>query len=687
MDFFAQQDAARKASRRLTVLFVLAVIAVLVAVNIVTAIALESASPAVIGVVSIITLALVLGGSAFKTLSLRDGGSAVAEMMGGRRITSATTDLAEKRLVNVIEEMALASGVPVPLIYIMDNEPGLNAFAAGYSPNDAAIAVTHGLLHAMNRDELQGVIGHEFSHVLNGDMRLNVRMIGLLFGIEMIGHTGRVFMRVADRGRDSRATGGIAGFGLALFVIGAVGVFMANMIRAAVGRQREYLADASAVQFTRNPDGIGSALALIAAQSGVVEHRNADEVSHMFIAAALDSRLDGLFATHPPIETRIEKILGKGANERIAEAMRRAERLAAGDSSALEQGTAFGRSSSAADDQPAIGAGFGRASAGSAGFAAGATGFAAGAKGLAAGATGFAAGAPGFTARAAAMSADRLLASVGQPGSQHVDYAKSLLGALPEPIRTGLGTAAGAKAIVLAMLAADLDAGADVSAVVEQPGARELFDQARAYLDLVREQHAHLRLPIVSLALPALRPLPTEERRQFLALARALTAADARITPFEFALMALAARALDDTRRSAASSRYADFKPLKTEVVTVLSLFVRLASEGSVLFDKLMGWFDIRDAQLLAPSAIKMQEVERALERLAEVTPLKKPQFIKACLEAVTADGKVSPREAELMRAVCATLESPLPPIIDVQVLRVLEDVSQGARAGAAAPV
>ncbi len=684
MDFFAQQDAARKASRRLTVLFVLAVLAVVVSVNIVTAIALESRSPALYVVVTIITLALVLGGSAFKTLQLRDGGSAVAEMMGGRRITSATTDLAEKRLVNVIEEMALASGVPVPLVYIMDHEQGFNAFAAGYSSNDAAIAVTHGLLHAMNRDELQGVIGHEFSHVLNGDMRLNVRMIGLLFGIEMIGHTGRVFMRVADRGRDSRATGGIAGFGLALFVIGAVGVFMANMIRAAVGRQREYLADASAVQFTRNPEGIGSALALIAAQSGVVEHQNADEVSHMFIAAALDSRLDGLFATHPPIETRIEKILGKGARGRIADVRKRAERIAAAAGPSAE----FGRGSTGEDDARALGGGFGRGAVGTAATGSGAafpgaSGFAGGAAGFAAGATGFAAGASGNASRAAAMSPDRLLASVGQPGSQHVDYAKLLLAALPESIRTGLGTADSAKAIVLAMLAADLDAGADVSRIVERPGARELFDQARGYLDVVRDQHAHLRLPIVSLALPVLRPLPLGERKQFLELARAITVADARITPFEFALMALAGRALDEAKRTPKAARYADFTALETELVTVLSLFVRLASEGSVLFDRLMGWFKISGAQLLAPSAIKMPEVERALERLAEVAPLKKPLLIKACLEAVTADGKVSPREAELMRAMCATLESPLPPIIDAQVGRALEDVTRRAPADA----
>lgn len=680
MDFFAQQDAARKASRRLTVLFILAVLAVVVSVNVVTAIALETTSPALFALVTVVTLVVVLGGSAFKTLQLRDGGSAVAEMMGGRRITSATGDLAEKRLVNVIEEMALASGVPVPMVYIMDHEQGFNAFAAGYSPNDAAIAVTHGLLHAMNRDELQGVIGHEFSHVLNGDMRLNVRMIGLLFGIEMIGHTGRVFMRVADRGRDSRATNGIAGFGLALFVIGAVGVFMANMIRAAIGRQREYLADASAVQFTRNPDGIGSALALIAAQSGVVEHQNADEVSHMFIAAALDSRLDGLFATHPPIETRIEKILGKGARARIADVRKRAERIAAG----AGQAEAFGRGTSVPDDTGAISGGFGRGGAtgsaipGVAGFAAGAAGVAAG---VGAGTNGFAVGGAG------AMSAERLLASVGQPGVQHVDYAKALLSALPDPIRAGLGTAEGAKAIVLAMLAVDLEAGADLGGVVERPGARELFDRAREYLDVVREQHAHLRLPIVSLALPVLRPLPIEERRQFLALARAITIADTRITPFEFALMALAGRALDDSKRTAKPARYADFAPLQAEVVTVLSLFVRLASEGSVLFERLMGWFHITGAQLLAPSAIKMQEVERALERLAEVTPLKKPLLIKACLEAVTADGKVSPREAELMRAVCATLESPLPPVIDVQVVRVLEDVVQPARTGSAASV
>ncbi len=643
MDFFAHQDAARKASRRLTVFFVLAVIAVVAAVNIAIAVASGDASPPLIGAVTLVTLLVILGGSMVKTAMLRDGGSAVAEMMGGRRISQATSALSEKRLLNVVEEMAIASGVPVPQVYVMDHESGINAFAAGYSPNDAAIAVTYGLMESMNRDELQGVIAHEFSHVLNGDMRLNIRMIGLLFGVEMIGHGGRICFRIGGHA-DGRAAFAMFAFGGVLMAIGSVGLLATNLIRAAVSRQREYLADASSVQFTRNPDGIGSALIKIATEGGLIDHSATAEVSHMFIASAMKSRVSGAFATHPPIEVRIERVLGSSGKMRLREA---AGKHARGEPRNFER---FGRAPAAAGNGA-----FGRS------------------RPADARASGFAGGAATM-----AVAADQLLASVGNPGSHHVDYAKALIAALPDEIRSGLARVEGAKGIIIALLATDAKPEANIGNIVAAAGEVEAGEFARTVMETLRGQSQHLRLPIISLALPALRAVPRENRLRFTELVRRIVAADGRITPFELALSAMLTRALDDVGARAKPAKFASLEPLLDDVVVVLSLVVRIASEGSVVFDRIMKDLGLPGANLLPPSAIKMEEVERSLGRLAQLAPLKKPQFIKACLASVIADGRIAVREAELMRAVCASIDSPLPPIIDMQVAEALAPAMEG---------
>ncbi len=658
MDFFAHQDVARKASRRLTVLFVIAVIVVVIAVNLAVIIAAGVASAPLIGVVTLGTLLTILGGSAVKMAKLRDGGSVVAEMMDGRRITQATKSPEELRLLNVVAEMAIASGVPVPLVYVMDNESGINAFAAGYSPNDAAIAVTYGLMKSMSRDELQGVIAHEFSHILNGDMRLDIRIIGLLFGIEMIGHGGRIVFRIA-RGSDGRAAFVMFAFGGALLAIGSIGLLAANLIRAAISRQREYLADASAVQFTRNPDGIGSALIKIATESGLVEHSATAEVSHMFIAAALSSRMSGAYATHPPIEDRIERVLGASAKMRLHEA---AEKFAREEARRQREEPDENEDDEAESDPERFGRarGFAEAGGDEARHAAVAE-----------------PRASGFVGGGATMAVEpnQLIASVGNPESRHVDYAKALIAALPGNVRAGLGEIDGAKGTIIALLAADAKSGANIAAMVAAAGETAALSYAKTVIQTIRGLNDYLRLPIVSLALPALRGVPRENRARFAELIRKIVTADARLTPFEFALSALLMRALEERAPHGKPPTFSNLVPLKDDIVVLLSLFVRVASEGSVLFDRLVKDLGLEGATLPAPSAVKMEDVQRSLGRLAQLHPLKKPQLIKACLASVIADGKITAREAELMRAVCATLDSPLPPIIEQQV------------AGAIAPV
>ena len=304
-------------------LYALAVIAVVLAVDVAIGIAWtwgmsEAGRPAaavprgvyVAGAAG--TLALIVVASFFHIVRLREGGEAVARMVGATRVSPDTRDLLERRLLNVVEEMAIASGMRVPAVYVMQDEQGINAFAAGYEVSNSIVAVTRGTLQALNRDELQGVIGHEFSHIVNGDMGLNVRMMGVLGGILFIGAIGEFLMRSTGRSRSSKdsGSGGIFLFGLALFLIGYIGVFFARLIKAAVSRQREFLADAASVQFTRNPAGIAGALDQIRASSAgtLVMNRYSEDMSHMFFGQSVKMRLSGLFDTHPPLDERIQAL-------------------------------------------------------------------------------------------------------------------------------------------------------------------------------------------------------------------------------------------------------------------------------------------------------------------------------------------------------------------------------------------
>ena len=320
MRFFEHQARARRRTLWLVLGMLVATAIVVVAVDAVVAFAayLSSDTPqagfdrwwpaqtGLLATATAITLLLIGGGSLYKMVALSGGGAEVARSVGAVPIESDTTDPARKRLVNVVEEMAIAAGIPVPAIFVMEGESGINAFAAGYSPSDAAIAVTQGTLDTLTRDELQGVIAHEFSHIFNGDMRLNLRLTGLLHGILLIALVGRGMMRVSGRG-DGKGAAFLVSTGFALFVVGFIGVLCARIIKAAVSRSREFLADASAVQFTRNPSGIGGALKKIAAGDGsVLAHTEAEEVSHMLFATGIS--FTSLMATHPPIEDRIRAI-------------------------------------------------------------------------------------------------------------------------------------------------------------------------------------------------------------------------------------------------------------------------------------------------------------------------------------------------------------------------------------------
>ena len=332
MDFFEHQDLARRNSRKLVFLFILALLGVVVSVYLLMAVAVTGYNGQIAGpdqgidLVALLTnwqiLALVGGGTllvvggacAYRISGLSGGGQIVASSLGGRPLNHDTRDRDERRILNVVEEMAIASGIPVPPVYLLE-EKGINAFAAGYSPQDAVIGVTRGCVQTLTRDELQGVIAHEYSHILNGDMRMNIRLIGFVYGIMVIGLIGWQIFRIAlysggrRRSKDSNPIPLVA-VGGGLIVIGAIGTFFGNWIKSSISRQREYLADASAVQFTRNPDGIGGALKQIGGSTGlgILQHSSAPEFSHMFFARGVTGMLSSMFTTHPPLEQRIRRI-------------------------------------------------------------------------------------------------------------------------------------------------------------------------------------------------------------------------------------------------------------------------------------------------------------------------------------------------------------------------------------------
>jgi Zn-dependent protease with chaperone function len=317
MNFFEDQRRVRAETRNLVIYYFLAVAftALLTGFVIVfflknnvkingQVMTMQELIPAVLGVGVLVAL-LIFVVSLIKIVMLGKGGEYVARACGAQKVDPHTKDPLIQRYINVVHEMSIASGTPIPKIYLMQHETGINAFAAGYDINDAVVAVTRGTLEKLNRDELQGVVAHEFSHIFNGDMKLNIKLIGFLAGLVFITELGRVLART--RSRNSRSNGNqLAAIGLALMLVGGLGYLLASVIKAMISRQREYLADASAVQFTRNPDGIGGALKKIYVFSGhgLLEATKAGEVSHMFFTSALSQ----MFATHPPLEDRIQRV-------------------------------------------------------------------------------------------------------------------------------------------------------------------------------------------------------------------------------------------------------------------------------------------------------------------------------------------------------------------------------------------
>ncbi len=617
----------------MVVLLVLAVIIIVTALNIVAvgiyvygiggilynagtgspAAQMDSIPPELMFAVTGIALLVIAGGSIFRIRQLSDGGEAVARMVGARKVSRDSKNFKEKQYINIVDELSIASGVVVPQAYVMDDEAAINAFAAGYKPNAAVIAVTHGALEQLNRDELQGVIAHEFSHILNGDMRINIRLIGILYGILVIGMFGGYMLRnvayTRYRFRTSKQGGGAyLVLGLALLLIGYAGSFFGRIIKASISRQREFLADASAVQFTRNNEGITNALRKIGklGDGAMIDNLHAEELSHMFFGESFKSSLAGWMATHPPLMDRIKK-LNKGRVP-LSSPSRREK---------IQTASATGQAGSTPSGGPGI------------------------------------------------------ISTIGNPGELHMHYAAVLLASIPTPVSQALALRQGANALMFALvLDADPKVRALELAALRRSPHQELESEVLRLSGHLDKLHDRYRLPLFDMAIPVLKDLSAEERELLIKTVKDVIDADKKIKLGELTIYVLIKAHLSASSGKADKVKYKALYTLVDEVSLLLSLLAFLGkTDMHSPADVFKAATDeigqqLPGLKLKDPRTFKPEEIVTALEKFANLSPVLKTKLVAACIEAVLFDDKATTRELEMMRSVCAAMEVPVPPVL-----------------------
>ena len=652
MNFFDRQDHARKTTRKLIFLFLVAVLGIVIAIDFVAGVILASAQSQTMLTIpslawaannswfllgsSLGTLGFIGVSSLAKVAALSSGGGKVARSLGGTLVTPDVRDPLRQRLHNVVEEMSIASGVPVPDVYVLEEESGINAFAAGFTTGDAAVAVTRGALDRLTRSELQGVIAHEFSHILNGDMRLNMRLIGILFGILVIGLIGRIILRAGSnssritRSRDSRGHGAVLALGGTLFVVGYLGFFFGRLIKAAVSRQREYLADASAVQFTRETEGLSGALKKIGGfESGSeVQDSGSEEISHMFFARGVLS-LRSLFSTHPPLTERIQALDPKFKSDQ------------------------FGRGLPPTDD---IDAWTDISSERTSGFA------------------------PSHVSSQISGEARSITDTVGNPTLAHVAHASHIRASIPQPLYEAAQGQEGAMLLLIALI---LNPDRTIRShqlgmVREKVGSRRCERIDTMYDELEQVGHRY-RLPLLEIAFPTLKARPPAQLQFLVDFVRKLVHTDGQVEPFEYALTRMLMVHLGDAkrpRRSIQRKPNRELADLASHIGNLLAVMA-WAGHGSdngaavdaynagrshlMSHDSHSANANWRDYEIPKDWLAVM---DNALDQCDRLEDKAKQTLIEALVRTISHDDHINLEEGEFLRAICATLHCPLPPLI-----------------------
>jgi len=632
VNVFDAQDRARRATRWLVIVYVIATLLIIAGVTAIAAAAFlmientgQPANPGFLGLIAFLAALLIIGATLFKTAKLSSGGGQVAVDLGGTLISTDVNNPLRRRFRNVVEEMAIASGVPVPDVYVLEDEMGINAFAAGFTPSDAAIAVTRGTLETLNREELQGVIAHEFSHILNGDMRLNIRMMGVLFGILALGLIGRLITRgsfhanLLGRSRD-RGAPVVLIIGLGLAILGGIGVFFARLIKAAVSRQREFRADASAVQFTRQSSGIANALKKIGgySEASYLQAADPEEISHMLFGSG--SRLFGLFATHPPLTERIKAL----------------------DPAFEEQ------------DYPQVDAL---------------------AEPVHSGGRGEESLAPGLTSALAGATVlpEAIAESVGHPDAGHVEYAQQVRRSIPENLYDAAHSTALAYLLTLALI---LDRSGEVVerqlGLIEERMGEERARLIRNFYQDLQETNEAFRLPLLEISFPALKLRPAPQLAYLIDMAGRLIQADDNVDLYEYCFYRILAinlgQAMDPSGRRTPAR--APKRELRQAAVNLLAIVADHGHEDEArkqqAFDagaRALGkWAS--DVKIQPQPEYTIDILGHSLDMLLRLNGKGRRKLLRAIVEVADHDKRLTIAEAELIRVVCATLDCPLPPVL-----------------------
>jgi Zn-dependent protease with chaperone function len=631
-NFFEHQAAARRKTGKLLLYFILAIGGIIFALYslIGTVVVLSSVDKHFIFyhqqlfiAVAGCTLLVIALGSLFRIYSLRNGGSVVAAMLNGKLLPANTSDPRERRLLNVVEEMAIASGIPVPIVFLMEKEQAINALAAGFTPDTAVIGITRGAVDHLNRDELQGVVAHEFSHIFNGDMLLNIRMMGLLHGILMISQSGDLCLRSLSRGRGGRGTAAIFFLGLGLYLAGSLGLFAGKLIKSAVARQREFLADASAVQYTRNPFGLAGALKKIGGwrYGARLRHPLAAEASHLYFGNGLTESWIKALNTHPPLAERVRRLdpsfSGVFPEFALQEAVGDRDRFRA--PLAPEPGQALTPQKELAPEPPP-------------------------------------------------RDFQKILDTVGEPMLVHVARARQLIGALPAAVKDAAREPFGSRALIYGLL---LDRSVSVRKrqltllrEKSEPGVYVLVQKLRLKITALPRQ---AYLPLVDLALPALRTLSPAQYQQFKENVAGLSAADKTISLFEFVLHHCVLRHLaGHFRKRKQVTQIYNLRGAAKECSCLLSALARLGhrDEGQAgrAFEAGRKIIAGKAAWVFSAAGdCTLYDIDQALRKLAGLSPPLKKKLLAACLECITYDQQITSEESELFRVIADALGCPVP--------------------------